>query len=88
MRTPSDTSKSELQRLLRQANRKHLLNLRTKLFCSACKTTQRVIDMFGNLTCKLPCGHRREIEAGIGARIKKLEREVRDIETSEVGDAE
>lgn len=69
------TWKQELRRLLRQANRKHLLNRGTRLFCSVCQKAERVIDAFGNLECKLACGHRREIEQGIAARIAKLMQE-------------
>lgn len=71
-----EASKQELRRLLRQVNRKSLLRSRTNPFCPTCNSTQRVIDAFANLECKLECGHRREIEAGLAKRIATLEREV------------
>lgn len=74
--TIPETSHQELRRLLRQVNRTSLLNSRTKLFCPTCKTPQLVVDAFGNFECKLACGHRREIEAGLKERIAKLEQEV------------
>jgi hypothetical protein len=80
--TIPETTEQELRRLLRQVNRKSLLNSRTKLFCATCESLQQVIDAFGNYECKLACGHRREIEPGIAQRIAALEREVREIETS------
>ena len=46
------------------------------MFCPVCKKTERVIDAFANLECKLACGRRREIDTGLAATIAKLEKEV------------
>jgi hypothetical protein len=77
-----ETAKHELRRRLKQVNRRTLLNKQTKLFCAACQKLEPVVDVFGNYTCSLACGHRREIEHNIGAQIAKLEQEIQDFETS------
>jgi hypothetical protein len=70
-----ETAQHELRRCLKQVNRAALLKTQTKLFCAACQKLEIVVDVFGNYTCSLACGHRREIEHGIAERIAKLEAE-------------
>lgn len=71
------TLTGELAALNRSTSRVGLLKTNLRLLCLVNRDhgVQKVIDVFGTLA-KLQCSCRREIEEGLGNKIKRLEAEI------------